>query len=430
MAALPRRDAGTGIGTVRLVERFLVACAVAREVEVELPLPVLGVRAARPARAGGSIPHQFLAAVEDLCPAAEPLAPGVCIFPVRLARRAFGGEESLGRAILQRVRELPDLSPMHAARGVGIADGVLAACIAAHLSAGRLPGWPLRGEVGTVASGQTPEFLAPFPLELLVYPELADLLGRVGIHTLGQLACLPRDRLVERFGHLAASYQDLASGLSDRPIPPTGHTRDRTASDRSASDAMQPPETPGAVGIDRAQMSTRYVQPGFWGEVRDGTGEMSRAVEALETLLGEGTVLMAHILGGRSPAERAMFVPWASYEPRGGQHEKPLPWPGRIPPPSPSLVFDPPIAADLLDARGERAEVTARGILRADPAQVSIGGSPLVLVAGWAGPWPADEHWWSAPRRRRARVQLLTAEGDAHLLVVERGRWFCEGTYD
>jgi protein ImuB len=49
----------------------------------------------------------------------------------------------------------------------------------------------------------------------------------------------------------------------------------------------------------------------------------------------------------------------------------------------------------------------------------------------WAGPWPADERWWDpANHRRRARFQLLTDDGAAHLAVVEAGRWWLEAVYD
>ncbi|MCU1380235.1 MAG: hypothetical protein JWN29_3218, partial [Acidimicrobiales bacterium] len=42
-----------------------------------------------------------------------------------------------------------------------------------------------------------------------------------------------------------------------------------------------------------------------------------------------------------------------------------------------------------------------------------------------------DERWWDgATRRRRARIQVVTVTGEAHLLAVEAGRWSVEATYD
>ena len=64
------------------------------------------------------------------------------------------------------------------------------------------------------------------------------------------------------------------------------------------------------------------------------------------------------------------------------------------------------------------------------PARLSVAGGAWVEVTGWAGPWPADERWWSVRgRRRQARMQVVTA-ATAHLLTRERGGWWLEATYD
>jgi protein ImuB len=60
---------------------------------------------------------------------------------------------------------------------------------------------------------------------------------------------------------------------------------------------------------------------------------------------------------------------------------------------------------------------------------VSIDGGRWQEVAGWAGPWPATERWWSG-RRRRARLQVVTSDGVARLLCNERGQWWVEAVYD
>jgi protein ImuB len=75
--------------------------------------------------------------------------------------------------------------------------------------------------------------------------------------------------------------------------------------------------------------------------------------------------------------------------------------------------------------------VTGRGEASAAPARLSIAGGRWCDIEAWAGPWPADERWWDADtRRRRARWQVSTTDGGAHLLAVEGGRWFVEATYD
>src|SRR5690606_30070602 len=84
----------------------------------------------------------------------------------------------------------------------------------------------------------------------------------------------------------------------------------------------------------------------------------------------------------------------------------------------------------VLDAAGRPVRVDGRGEVSAPPATVATGGQRAEVVA-WAGPWPYDERWWDPGRhRRRARLQVATAGGAAHLLAIEGGRWWVEATYD
>jgi protein ImuB len=41
-----------------------------------------------------------------------------------------------------------------------------------------------------------------------------------------------------------------------------------------------------------------------------------------------------------------------------------------------------------------------------------------------------DERWWTAAPRRRARWQVVTTDGRAHLLGIEDGRWHVQATYE
>ena len=62
---------------------------------------------------------------------------------------------------------------------------------------------------------------------------------------------------------------------------------------------------------------------------------------------------------------------------------------------------------------------------------MSVAGERWAPVVAWAGPWPVDERWWDPPaHRRRARAQVVTADGTARLLALEGGRWWVEATYD
>lgn len=107
------------------------------------------------------------------------------------------------------------------------------------------------------------------------------------------------------------------------------------------------------------------------------------------------------------------------------------PWPGRLPDPSPAVLFDDPV--DLLDAQGNPIRVTSRGMFSADPARLRVRGRDDRL-RWWAGPWPDDERWWDPDRAsgRTARAQVLLDgdPGTALLLCYRQRRWYLEGSYE
>ena len=82
-----------------------------------------------------------------------------------------------------------------------MADGLFAAVLAAR-----------RGLI--VPPGGTPGFLAPFPVGILGRPELAELLDRLGIRTLGDFAALPESHVLGRFGADGVLCHRVAGGRS------------------------------------------------------------------------------------------------------------------------------------------------------------------------------------------------------------------------
>jgi protein ImuB len=185
--------------------------------------------------------------------------------------------------------------------------------------------------------------------------------------------------------------------------------------------------------------------PGSVDPVEAG-GRAARALARVQGLLGVDAVRVPEWRGGRGPGERVGLVPVAAEdvtEPRPAAREEWVgePWPGRVVGPSPATVHVPPAPAEVLDAAGRPVRIGGRGEVSAAPATLVIahrahraGTQPTLggaAVVAWAGPWPCDERWWDpGARRRRARLQVTTAAGAAHLLSVEAGRWAVEATYD
>jgi protein ImuB len=196
------------------------------------------------------------------------------------------------------------------------------------------------------------------------------------------------------------------------------------------------------AGVARHRKKAPVVlQPGFWGGSAESDKRAAAVLARIQSDLGPEEVLAARLQGGRDPSERAFLVPVDSPAVGGAsldQHRRDGrdrqgdegPWPGRLPPPSPTVVLTRPLPVTLADAAGAPVLVSARVQLSAPPGKVSEAQGPFTAVAAWAGPWPADDRWWSPTHRRRARVQVITVEGSAQLLVAEGGGWWLEGVYD
>ena len=186
------------------------------------------------------------AALEQFTPLAEALRPGLHAFGARGPSRYFGGERALAELV---ARAAAKAVPSASRAGVGVADGLFAAGLAAR-AASRTPGTPaarapsaetsaaegsgaghsVSTAVLVVPPQQGRQFLAGLPLISLsdpvspLHPEegateaLLDVLWRLGIRTLGDLAALSEADVLGRFGWPGLLAHRLACGLDDRPL--------------------------------------------------------------------------------------------------------------------------------------------------------------------------------------------------------------------
>jgi protein ImuB len=188
------------------------------------------------------------------------------------------------------------------------------------------------------------------------------------------------------------------------------------------------------------------VQLGLWGGRTQADDWARRAATRLAGLVGDERVVVAEWRGGRQPADLYRFVPAslsavfeaADHNGAGGlpADTDRVPWPGRLPAPSPAIVYPDPQPVEVVDAEGMAVAVSGRGAISAPPAALclssgrSSGRSSGDVIAAWAGPWLLDERWWDAARHRRlARFQLLMADGRAFLATIERRQWWLVAEY-
>jgi hypothetical protein len=335
---------------------------------------------------------QVVARAGELCPWVHPIRLGVCALPARGPSRFFGGEEMVVCRLVEAVGE-----DVH----VGVADGLFAAILAA------------RSQL-IVPSGETAEFLSPWSVAVLARPELAVTLQRLGVTTLGKFAALPASHVSDRFGADAAAAHLVARGESGE----LAGVRDRAIVRRLRVARGEDPDL-GSVPPP--------FQPGFFGGTSAADTRAALSFARVQERLGVDAVLIGRVQGGRDPAEQAALVPWGSPDPEGVGMG--APWPGRLPPPSPTEVLRAPRRAEVIDSAGTPCGVSGRGLLNGELARLSVEGGPWQEITAWAGPWPVTERWWSV-RRRRARVQVVMADGTAQLLCAERAQWWVEAVYD
>ncbi len=147
-----------------------------------------------------------VAAIERLSPGAQVIRPGLCVVRARGLARYLGDEALAAETILEAVVTETGVDSGRA----GVADGVFAAVQAARAAAG----------VTVVPPGGAPDFLSPLPIARLGDPVIADLLPRLGVHTLGGFAALTAAQVRDRFGTAGVRLHLLASGADPRAVQP------------------------------------------------------------------------------------------------------------------------------------------------------------------------------------------------------------------
>ena len=175
--------------------------------------------------------------------------PGTASVGLHGLAALHGGEGALLRALREAIPG--DLAPR-----IGVAAGTFPAWVAAHSAEG--------GEPVTVPDAAA-AFLAPHSVDLLPCSrECRDGLRRFGLPTLGAVAALRPEPLLDRFGHEGRRAWELCRGIDPRPWFPSGSRRRWS----SASSCPSPPDVLGssppaqiADVISRARTQLARVSP-------------------------------------------------------------------------------------------------------------------------------------------------------------------------
>jgi DNA polymerase-4 len=154
-----------------------------------------------------AVSREVMTILRRFTPLVEPISIDEAFLDVTASRALFGDGPAIGRAIRAGIQ-----SEVHLTASVGVATSKLVAKIASDL---RKPDALVVVEPGTEAA-----FLAPLPIQRLwgVGERTAAALAELGVTTMGQLAELPGDLLVRRFGRHGATLADRARGVDADPV--------------------------------------------------------------------------------------------------------------------------------------------------------------------------------------------------------------------
>lgn len=190
------------------------------------------------------------AAAEGVVSGLEVSRPGILMIPAGGASRFHGSEAALAEALVTAVVEAAGCEA-----GVGVADGLLAAVVAAR-------------ENVIVPAGASRDFLAPRPVSDLTQAasprqrqavsDLVGVLDRLGLRTLGDVAALPPGDVLARFGSLGTWALRLASGGD--LAPPVERRVERDIEVREEFED-------GADGVERLAFAARRVAEALDGEL-------------------------------------------------------------------------------------------------------------------------------------------------------------------
>jgi DNA polymerase IV len=178
-----------------------------------------------------AVSREVMAILRRFTPLVEPISIDEAFLDVTASRALFGDGEAIGVSIRAAIA-----AEVRLTASVGVAATKLVAKVASDL---RKP-----DALVVVPPGTEAAFLAPLPISRLwgVGEKTAEALAEVGVRTIGDLARLPDDLLIRRFGRHGAALAERARGIDDDPVGDGGaaksigheHTFDVDTSDPEA----------------------------------------------------------------------------------------------------------------------------------------------------------------------------------------------------
>lgn len=177
----------------------------------------------------GAVSREVMAIFRDVTPEVEPLSLDEAFLDVSGARRRLGAPRAIAELIRREVREQQSITC-----SVGVAPVKFVAKIA---SARCKPD----GLLVVPRHGVT-DFLHPLPVSALwgVGDKAEEVLARLGLRTVGDIAQVPEATLRRELGVAGAHLHALAWGSDERPVSPRREEKSVGAEETFATDVDDP----------------------------------------------------------------------------------------------------------------------------------------------------------------------------------------------
>ena len=149
--------------------------------------------------------QQVLIALQGVSDRVEGAEPGTAYVGLDGLETLHGGEAALVRALRETLPR--DLSPR-----IGVAEAKFPAFVAARMA---------RGAEALTVPPDAAAFLAPRSIDLLpLSQDIHEGLIRFGLHTMGAVATMRMDLLIDQFGNEGRRAWELCRGIDDHPLLP------------------------------------------------------------------------------------------------------------------------------------------------------------------------------------------------------------------
>jgi DNA polymerase-4 len=204
-----------------------------------------------------AVSRQVMGILRLFTPAVEPVSIDEAFLDVAGSEALYGSPVEIAEAIKVAVRGETELTA-----SVGVAASKLVAKVASDL---RKPDGLVVVEPGTEA-----EFLAPLPISRLwgVGERTASVLADYGVRTIGDLAALPDDLLVRRFGRHGSQLAARARGIDPSPV---------AGAESARSVSHEHTFTVDTADVDELERTLLALSEGVAGRLRAG-GVRARTV--------------------------------------------------------------------------------------------------------------------------------------------------------